>query len=123
MKPYVPSAYGSIAKIRVPSHLLDSLAWDLQKWLSERGNTEAAAPNWAVVERSPEVGARKRRCRQVASLVNGLEMDLGTGHVYYKALQLGRLSKRGNDWDMEKHRHAINDEMWEKLRAAARAEA
>lgn len=61
VKPYVPSAYGSIAKLRAPTTLLDQPSFDSQKSLSQNTCDEGGGPRWAAVERSPEAGARKRR--------------------------------------------------------------
>lgn len=123
VKPCAPGAYGSIAKMKAPRQLLDSCAFELQRFLAEWKREGCEGPRWEAVERSTAVGARKRRCEEVADLVNGktdgMELDTGSGYLYYRTLQAARLDKEGKAWQPGKHRHTVGGETWEKLAAMA----
>lgn len=85
MKQYVPGTYGSIAEVSAPTAALDSLSFDLQRLLAESKAAGCSGPKWAAVERSPEAGARKRRCKEVAERANGhiegIETNTGSGFL------------------------------------------
>lgn len=89
----------------------------------EEGRCEG--PRWAAVERSPEVGARKRRCKGGAYFIDGklegMGLDTGSGYLYYKPLQIARLDKDGKAWQPGEHRQTVDTDTWERLAAVARA--
>lgn len=120
--PCVLAAYCSTAKPRAPTTMLGQLNLDPQKFLSQSANAEGAGPRWATVERSPEAGARMRRRNEVVnSHIEGVEMGAVTAHIFFKGLQLVRLAKAGPELKLGQHKQAIDEDMWERLHAAARS--
>lgn len=99
-RPYAPKAYGRIAKAKGPRATLDKAAFELHKLPEKKHN--AQGPTWAAVERSPEVGARRREARRTLDVVHNkygdkLEVDYTNGDIFMSGVQVAR-------WDRKRER-------------------
>lgn len=120
-KPYAPRKLGSIAKVRVdPAHLTQmAFRWQLALEARAQQGGQQGPVTWAAVERSPEMGQRRRRIRCAAEFLQrqawGLT-DPANSHVYAGRIVVARLARDAPMWAPAAVRQAEAQVPWETFR-------
>lgn len=122
---YCPRLYGAIAKVKIPEELLVRTAFRWQ--CAVDANRSDAPPRWAVVERSPALGTRRRIIRSAADWMKTaypqLQLDTASGDVMKGPETIARLGRDARMWTKgfvwDQSAGVERADFSEKLKAAA----